>query len=162
MAWTATTGAAPTSGYTAQGQTSVRWGSKNIVKGTGSALTGIPTETTALGTHIGIVTRFNHKQTVDNIKLPNGDGLTVTRVQIVDGTTWDVTMRDDTGLGARPTVGTTVVIADGGGFVSTAYNYYTALVVESSWDTAPKQPGELTFTVERLTLIEAIAYPSPG
>jgi hypothetical protein len=32
---------------------------------------------------------------------------------------------------------------------------YTATVVESGYDAAPKQPGELTFSVENLVLIES-------
>lgn len=154
MAWTATTGAGTlASGYLASGvpgATTLRWGSKDVVSSiNGSSVSGV---------NYGIVTRFNQKTLVENIKLPNGDGLSVGRVQIIDGQQWDITVRDSTSISNRPQIGSTVVIADGGGLISNGqFKYYAATVVESGWDTAPKQPGEMTITVERLTLIETTA-----
>ena len=148
MAWSPTTGAAPMTGFRQQGVTSVRWGSRGLVTSiNGQAIASLPTS-------IGVVLRFNQKTQVENIKLPNGDGLTVTRVQIVDGQQWDVTVRDDENIDSRPSIGTTVVIYDAGGLISSSYLKYSATVIDSGWDTAPKQPGEMTFSVEALTLVE--------
>ena len=151
MAWAPSTGASPVTGYKGTGQTSVRWGSRSSVRSINGVATGAQS---GAGTYYGIVTRFNQKPIVENIKLPNGDGLTTTRIQLIDGQQWDITIRDDTNLTGRPAIGNAVVIADGGGFISNTFLFYTATVIESGFDTAPKQPGELTFSVENLVLIE--------
>ena len=144
MAWAPTTGTAPTTGYKGQGQTTVRWGTTGIAPGV------------QVSANVGVVLRFNQKALIENIKLPNGDGLTCTRIQLLDGMQWDVTVRDDTGLsGKRPVFGSTVAIFDAGRLLNATANQFTAQVVDSGWDTAPKQPGEFTFTVESLTLITA-------
>lgn len=145
MAWPTTGAGSLASGYLAQGVTTIRWGSAELV----TTIAG----TAVNGTTVGIVTRFNEKPMVENIKLPNGDGLTTTRVQLVDGYQWDVTIRDDTGITNRPRIGTVVVILDAGGLIGTVGTAYNAIVVEAGYDTAPKQPGEFSLTVENLTLI---------
>ena len=45
-----------------------------------------------------IVSRISQKQLIENVKLTNGTGITVTRVQLTDGVQWDITVRDDTGM----------------------------------------------------------------
>lgn len=150
-AWVPTTGTGSlSSGYYATGAanvTTIRWGSKAAVTVIGGVSVG--------GVTVGVVLRFNESVMSDNIKLPQGDGLTCTDLDIIDGHKWDVTIRDDTGITARPTIGTNVTIADGGGLIDgSTFKYYTARVKQSAWDTAPKQAGEMTFSVERLTLVD--------
>lgn len=148
MAWPTTGAGDISTGYAAQGVTTIRWGAKELLNKVGTqSLDGVT---------VGIVTRFNERSLVNVHKLPNGDGLTVTRVQLLDGVQWDITVRDDTTITTRPTIGQTVVVVDGGGLVpgGTPGSKYTARVVENGYETAPGQPGEFTVTVEALTLIE--------
>lgn len=153
MSWPRTgsglTGGA-SAGIIGTGVTTIRWGSKETV----TSIAG----TANNGTSVGIVTRIHQRSLVDNAKLPNGDGPTITRVQVIDGQMWDVTIRDDSGLGI-PAIGAVVVIVDLGGHIngySTGVGLkYSATVVENGYDTAPKQAGERSFSVENLLLIES-------
>ena len=147
MAWPTTGAGSLASGYQVQGVTTIRWGSASLITSINA--------TAVNGTTVGIVTRFNQKNIVDNIKLPNGDGLTTSRVQIIDGVQWDVTVRDDTGITNRPKIGTTVIVVDGLGMIDAVAEKYSATVVDNGYDTAPKQPGEFTLTLENLVLIES-------
>lgn len=145
--WPTTGAGSLATGYVASGVTTIRWGTGEIVTSiNGGAVNG---------TTVGIVTRFNEAALVENLKFPNGNGVSITRVQVVDGVKWDCTIRDDTGITGRPKIGTTVVIVDAAGFIDQVAEKYSATVVEGGYDTAPKQPGELTFTVENLVLIES-------
>ena len=144
MAWPLNITGAPV-GYAATGVTTVRWGS-------GAMVTNIA-GTAVNGTTIGIVTRFNQKTLVENIKLSNGDGITTTRIQLIDGCAWDLTIRDDTNITYRPTVGSRVTVVDGLGHFGVVGTTYYAVVVESAYDTAPKQAGEFTISVENLIAI---------
>lgn len=147
MAWPTTGAGTQASGYFVQGVTTIVWGSQDLLANLG----GIASTSSR-----GIVTRFSEHPLVDNIKLPNGDGLTITRVQIIDGAQWNVTIRDDTGFTVRPRIGNTVLIFDAAGFISgnpSAAVSYIATICEASYDTGPKQAGEIQVTVENLTLI---------
>ena len=148
MAWP-TTSTNTTAGYSASGITTIRWGTRGVLTKIGSQSLG------SNPTSVGIVTRFNQKQIVDNSKMSNGDGLTVTRVQIIDGAQWDVTVRDDTTITQRPVVGATCVIVDGMGYIGSVGATDDAVVVEASYDIAPKQAGEFSLTLENLRLIES-------
>jgi hypothetical protein len=134
-------------GFTASGVTTIRWGSAELV----TSINGVAVN----GTTVGIVTRFHESPIVENMKFPNGNGVSITRVLVVDGQKWDVTIRDDTGITGRPRPGTSVIIVDAGGFIGAATLKYTATVIEPSFETAPKQPGELTISLENLVLIES-------
>ena len=123
----------PSTGYAAQGVTTIVWGTDAL-----------------WGSYV--VTRFNQKQLVENIKLTNGTGITTTRIQLKDGAQWDITVRDDTAM-TPPTVGTTLSVVDGGGLLGAVGVAYTGRVIDSGWEVSPKQPGERTITVEKLTLI---------
>ena len=125
----------PSTGYTAQGTTTIVWG------------------TDALWSTY-VVTRISERDLIENIKLPNGTGITTTRVQLKDGRQWDITVRDDTGM-TPPKSGDTLVVKDAGGLIGTVGLNYTARIVESGWDSAPKQAAERTLTVESLVLIES-------
>jgi len=100
-----------------------------------------------------IVSRISQKQLIENVKLTNGTGITVTRVQLTDGVQWDITVRDDTGM-TPPVVGNTFAsIYDAAGMLGAVGSTYTGRIVESSWDTSSKQAAERSITVEKLTLI---------
>lgn len=153
MAWP-TTGGSVASGVLIQSATTIRWGSGDLVKSINSV--------TATGT-VAVVTRFSQRALVDNIKLPQGDGLTSSRVQIHDGVQWDITVRDSVGLvaaAAKIQIGMSVVIVDAGGMITGSGTtgvgaVYTATIVENGYETAPKTAGERTLTVENLVLVES-------
>lgn len=138
-AWPPTPGS--TTGYDADGVTTIRWGTEGLLQ---SPLPSVGYYT---------VTRFDERQLVDNIKLPNGNGPTATRVLITDGQQWNVTVRDDTTM-TPPRVGATVAVVDGGGFKGNVGLVYTAVVVESNYETAVKQAGERVMVLESLTLVD--------
>lgn len=131
-----------TTGYEVDGGvTTIRWGTDGLVPISAGSATYY------------ICTRFSQKELVDAIKLPNGTGLTSTRVRIRDGIQWSVTVRDDTAWTA-PVVGDAVTVVDAGGFISSGRLTYQATVVDNDYDTAVKQPGERVLVLERLVLIE--------
>jgi len=138
MSWPTTS-----AGYSATGITTIRWGTDGA----------LDSPKPASGYYV--VTKFSEKQLVESIKLSNGTGITSTRILLTDGVDWNITVRDDTTMTA-PTVGTQIKIVDAGNLVPSP-NTGTALwatVVDSNYETAPKQAGERTITVERLRLIE--------
>lgn len=139
MAWPAVSGS--TVGYKAQGVTTIRWGTDGLL--TSPAPSG----------GFYTVTRFAQKPLVENIKLPNGTGITATRVQLIDGTEWTITVRDDTRM-TPPVIGNTVTIVDAAGLHGTPGVAYSATILDPSYEAAPKQAGERTIIVERLKLIE--------
>lgn len=125
-----------TNGYAAQGITTIRWGTEDL-----------------LGVYV--VTRFNQKPLVDNQKLQQGSGLTSTRVQLNDGWVWEITVRDDTAM-IVPRVGTLLTVVDAGNLIPGSTNgtsTYSARVIESGYDISPKGPGERTITAEKLLLL---------
>ena len=148
MAWPTTGAGTLASGYLANGITTIVWGTLDILANIGGV---------AMSGSLGVVTRFSQKPIVDNIKLPNGDGLTSSRIQIIDGCQWTLTIRDDSRITVRPKIGNTVLVYDGAGFVSAGAGgtptSYVCTVVEADYETAPKQAAEFQITVENLTLI---------
>lgn len=151
MSWTApTTGATGVgilvkqAGQTA-GVTTLRWGTDGLLQSPKPA------------DSFAVVTRFSQAPIVENIKLTNGNGLTTTEVDIVDGTTWNITVRDDnriwnTSSGIR--INSEITIVDMGGLISTPGLIYTARVKNPNYEAAPKQPGERVITAIRLTAID--------
>ena len=141
--WPAVQGTA--TGYKVAGVTTIRWGTDGLLA------------SPRPGSGFYVVTRFNQKQLTEKIPLPNGTGITVTRILLTDGVQWAVTVRDDTQM-SPPTTSSTVTLVDGGGFIAGytggAALTYTATVVESDYEAAPKQPGERVLLVENLVLIE--------
>lgn len=146
MSWPTTGAGSLATGYIATGTaTTLRWGTDEVVK-------------TVNGTSVAsfaVVNRITQRNLVNNIKLPNGDGLTGGRVQLIDGVQWDISLRDDTQITNRPKVGTTVTIVDMGGLIDQVGEVYNATVVETAYEASVGQPGELNITVENLTLIES-------
>lgn len=138
-----------TTGYDVDGVTTIRWGTDGLTPVSAGAATYY------------ICSRFAEKELVENIKLPNGTGLTSSRVRIRDGVQWSVTVRDDTSWTA-PAVGGAVTIVDAAGFISSSRLTYQATVVDNDYDTAVKQPGERVLVLERLVLIETAAGTSQG
>lgn len=142
MAWPSS----QSSGYTATGNTTIRWGTDGL-------LTSPAPSTGVNGTGFYVVTKFSQKQLVEAIKLPNGTGITTTRILLVDGTDWNITVRDESTM-SPPLIGGTVTIVDAGGLISSARASYSAVIIDNNYEAAPKQAGERTITVERLRLIE--------
>lgn len=153
--WPAVSGSTP--GYTATGVTTIRWGTDGVLQS--------PKPSSGFYT----VLRANQRTLIDNIKLPNGTGPTITRVQVLDGSVWDLTVRDDSNMAVSatpgPIVGYVVTITDMGGLISgnmssstpghNVGSTFTATVIDSGYEAAPKQAGERTITVENLLLIES-------
>lgn len=133
MAWPPIPNVTP--GLLAQGVTTLYWGTEELWE-------------------YATVLRFNQRELVDNIKLPQGVGLTATRMQIHDGVVWDISLRDDSRM-TRPTAGTKVTVIDAGGLYPGGNRgaVYSGRVVESSTDVSPKNPMERTISVEKLRLI---------
>lgn len=146
MAWSSYTGTTPDTGVSASGTTTIRWGTKEVVTSLGGGAVN--------GTSVAIVTRASQRALVENIKFLNGSGMTATRVLVADGVQWDITVRDDTGITGTIRPGQAAVIVDMAGLIGAEGTSYTAKIVDSGYDAAPKQPGERTLTIEYLTLIE--------
>lgn len=156
MSWPATSANV---GYLVQGISTIKFGTEGILQ------LPIP----AAGSFF-TVTKATQKQLVDNIKLPNGVGPTATRVQIVDGTQWNLTVRDDSRM-IPPQIGSTWTLVDIGNMIpiggvppnnTNANSVYVCTIVENDYEAAIKTPGERTVTVEMLTLVEASAAgPQP-
>lgn len=102
---------------------------------------------------IFIVTRATQKPLNENIKLQQGRGLTSTRVQIVDGNVWELTVRDDDRM-TVPAIGTVATVVDIAGLLGTAGASVTGRIIENGYDVSPKSPGERTITIEKLTLVD--------
>lgn len=108
------------------------------------------------------VLRFNQKPLIENIKLPNGTGITTTRILLKDGHTFDITVRDDSEM-APPWPGDTWVITDAGGLLPNGVPgaVYSCTVVDGNYDTAVKQAGERGIQLENLTLVDSQSSGSP-
>lgn len=130
-------------GYSAQGVTTIIWGTTGAVGAIGN-----------MGAGLAVVESMSQKQIVENIKLANGKGLTSTRVQLVDGISFNVTLRDDTRQTNPPMAGTLVYVRDNAGFTLSPGQLVTARVTEPDADYALKREGKRTFGLERLQLIE--------
>ena len=138
--------------YEVQGTTTIRWGTAPIG--------GVSPNVSYL-----IVESVTQKRLVENIKLQQGAGLTSTRVQVDDGTQWDVTVRDDSRITASTlNVGQLVYIFDyAGQFGGTpsgsasdtgSFMAKRARVIENSYSSALKTEGKRSLTLEMLNLIE--------
>lgn len=135
-----------TTGVIISGITTIRWGTTGLL------------QSPKPSGNFYVVTRYSQHTLSTNDKLPNGDGLTSTRVLTVDGQQWDLTVRDDTAM-TPPQVGDSVTIVDGGGLIAGttagAIKTYTATVVDSGAEGAPKTAFERVITVENLILVES-------
>lgn len=140
MAWPPTSGVSV--GYAVDGITTIRWGTEGTLQS--------PKRASGYYT----VLRIDEKELVEVIKLPQGTGLTASRVRIKDGAHWAITVRDDTTMTA-PICGTSLSIVDMAGMIGTVGLRYNATVVENDYNTAVKQPGERVLVAENLRLIES-------
>ena len=151
MSYQPPTGAAgAVTGFATQqnGTTTIRWHGRGLI----SSINGVP------GVLFLVVTDFDERPEVENIPVTNNEGVKTDRGQIVHGTIWSLTVRDDIRMGL-PRVGTQVVVADLKGLIGTTgaggvANYYSATVTDGGYRSVPKTPGEHTITCERATLIE--------
>ena len=139
----ATTGA--TIGVKLEGITTVRWGTEGLL------------QSPKPSSGFYLVSRFAQSPKQEVSYLENGNGIQTTRVRLTHGHQWDVTVRDDTNM-TPPKAGDTIVVTDAGGIVPCASpavgNVFTCSVVDPSYDSAPKQPGERVMRVEALLLIK--------
>jgi hypothetical protein len=131
-----------TTGLAVQGVTTIRWGTDGLLQS--------PKPSVGYYT----VLRFNQRPLVDSQKLPNGSGVTTTRVMVIDGVEFDITVRDDTRM-TPPAPGGVVSIVDAGGLLGTVGLVYTATVIDPAYEVSPKQAGERTIHAENLVLIES-------
>lgn len=139
-----------TTGYKITGTTTIRWGTDGLMQ------TPAPG-----GGGFYVVLRCDQKELVENIKLPNGSGITSARVRLRDGVHWAITIRDDTQL-TGPVVGDSIGMQDGAGMLGLTTLYYTGTLVESDYNAALKQPGERVLLVEKLTLVDTAAGGTAG
>lgn len=153
--WPVVSGAGSvSSGYLNKGVTTLRWGTTGLLQSPKRA------------SGFYVVTRFRQAAVVDNIKLEDGMGWTETRVQLVDGARWEVTVRDDTAM-TPPVEGDTVVVTDAAGMIDPSSgdpavaNVFNATVVSPSYGASPKQPGERTLVVENLVKVESQVKGTP-
>lgn len=141
--WPTTGAGSAAQGVLITGVTTIKWGTLGL----GGGVTGFVT-----------VLDIKQSPLVENVKLPNGDGVTSTRLQIIDGQKWDITVRDDTNLtAASMRVGQTISIDDAAGFIGNIGLKYVARICEPSFDAALKEAAKRTITVENLLLIESQA-----
>lgn len=146
MAWPTTgatgNGNAAAGQYIANGTaTTILWGTNNFAN-----ITGWLT-----------VTKIAQKEIVAfEERLPNGDGLTAGLVQGIDGMETQIEVRDDTNqVTSALQIGQRLMIIDGGGLYPGGARgaSYSAIMMENSWDTAPKTAAGRTLTVTKFALI---------
>ena len=146
-AWPTTGAGSLASGYIGSGVTTIFWGTEGVLQS--------PKPSSGFYT----VLRANQKTIVDNQKLPQGDGLTTTDIGIVDGHSWELTVRDDTQM-TPPQVWDSVTVIDIGGVIAGtasslgAHKAYAGRVKDANYDSAVRQAGERVLLIERLTLID--------
>lgn len=147
MSWPALSGVNPGFAISPGGVTTIRWGTDyfaNWTNGTGKLFAQ--------------VLRAKQRTMGNNYKYTNADGMTSSRTMIIEGSSWDLTIRDDSDFTSLPR-GSTISVIDGAGMI---HGYdgggrglaYVATVTESDYEATGKQPGERVLTVENLILIE--------
>lgn len=95
---------------------------------------------------------MNQRQKKDTLHFENGDGVQNGRMQLFHGTTWEIRVRDDTRM-TKPTASSYITITDLAGHLGTIAATYSAYVIDSDYDAAPKEPGVRVILAEKLTLI---------
>ena len=144
MAWPPTSSA---TSFLVQGVTGVKIGVEGIVQ------TPIPTTP---GLKYFTVLKVDQKTLADVMKLPNGFGQTSTRIELLDGCQWNLTVRDNTDTAMGAAVGALWTLIDTGGLVpaGTMNAVYAATIVDSDWQGSPKNAGERIIVLESMILIE--------
>ena len=147
MAWptTGTSGPGHNAGqYVSTGNAStILWGTANIWAG--SPPTGFL-----------VITKFSQKTKTELVELPNGDGLTAGTVQLIDGFTAEIEVRDDVNqVTTNLTSGARLYILDEGGLVPGGVRgaQYRGILADTSWDAAPKTPAGRMLSVHVYLLI---------
>ncbi len=145
----------PTTGPTGNGNVST---GQYVATGTGTTLIWGTTGMMGSPPPTGFLTINSIKQrTITELtKLPNGDGLTAGTVQLIDGMTTNVEVRDDeTQVTTALTVGSRVYVIDNGGLVPGGARgaQYRGIMVEHDWDSAPKTPAGRVLAIDVYLLI---------
>ncbi len=130
-------------GVTADGVTTIRWGTESDMADASNANSSYYV--------VDDVRQEQVKVLQDN--LPNGNGLTRTRVIVTDGVRWNVDVREDTRM-TPPNIGTQVYLVDKQCILASSPAAYKARVVDAGRRATPKSAGVRTIVVERLTLID--------
>lgn len=138
--WPPTSGTS--TGYKATGKTTIMWGTEGILSSPYPA-TGFYT-----------VIRCNQKSLIDRTNLPNGTGITSTRVLLNDGEQWEITVRDDSSM-TPPTSSSTANLVDVAGHLGVQGKVYTCTIIDSAYEANLKAAGERTLLVENLVLIDS-------
>jgi hypothetical protein len=143
----------PTTGPTGGGNAAT---GQHIANGTGTTLLW-GTNNFANITGWLTITKVNQKTIMAyDENLPNGDGLTAGKVQGIDGSRWELDVRDDVNQVTNAlTVGQRLVIQDGAGLVpgGARGSQYSCIIADHSWEAAPKMPAGRTLSVEKFLLI---------
>lgn len=132
-----------TVGFTVKGKTTIQWGSDGLLS---SPFPG--------GGGFYTVTDAKQKLIIDRTKLPNGTGVSTSDVFVQDGASWEITVRDDSGM-TPPVLNTAVTLVDGAGLLGTVGLTYSARVVDPSWETGVKKAAERTLLCENLVAIDS-------
>lgn len=106
------------------------------------------------GYTFALITRAQQRQKKDDLVFENGSGLQSGRMQLFHGVVWELTVRDDSRFGSVPLPGTNLTVVDMAAHLGAQGATYSCYVLTSDYDTAPKQAGERTITIERIKLIE--------
>lgn len=141
----------PQTAYLATGYTTIRWGSDGLMPvSSNGGSGGVLVNSGGGGTISYIVESIRANDRVDKVEIEQGTGLVATRIQLLQGRVYTLTVVDDTGM-TLPVIGTYVTLLDviSGGSVT-----YTCRLLENGYNAARKVEGKREFTVEVLTLIE--------
>lgn len=140
-------------GYVSTGVTTVVWGTTGLAQFNGTPGADINN----VNSGYFLLTSFRQRLKKDLEYGENGSGVECRRTFITHGTVWDIEVEDNANM-TPPAVGTTVLCYDIlqkgiGGFTAAKLNW-TATVVSSEYNAAPKRPGMRTITAENLTLVD--------
>lgn len=152
--WPATPGS--TTNVLGQGNaTTVRWGSRGSLQ--------FPAGGPEAGGYL-VVEDIKMKPKVEWVHLDNGVALQAGRIGLLSGYTWDIRVRDDTGMSAGTlAVNTLIRVVDMAGMIGAVGLVYSARVLDPSYDAAPKVPGTHVISAEHLLLVEGtINSPAQG
>ena len=115
------------------GVTSIKWGTEGLIS-------------------TFIVKSMRAMDSFETIYIENGTGLRATRVGLVQGREWEVTVVDDTSF-TNPSYADTITITDPiSGTLITGH----ATVIDNSYNTARKQEGDRVIRMVMDTLIDGL------
>lgn len=99
------------------------------------------------------VMRASQTPKKEDIELPNSAGVQSGLIQLIHGSTWNVTVRDDSRM-TPPAIGDYVTLMDRNGDLGAVGAFYDARVLTPNFEATLKQPGERVLVIEHVTLID--------